>query len=212
MDVAVTTAPLPAGVADWVWAEFQELLGPERTPHAADAAALAALSAYPAHLVRQAFDAAYAWLARPKARPIHSLGRWLVGTAQRKQEAEQVRGSRVDATPPTTGYLWDLAEPSADTSPPAATPEISPPTAEQELWQSTLAELALQLPQATFESWLRGTELVAADGSEYTVGLPNAQAKDWVENRLAHTLRRTLASRLGSPVTVRFQVLPSTTE
>ena len=88
MDVTVTTAPLPAGVADWVWAEFQELLGPERTPHAADAAALAALSAYPAHLVRQAFDAAYAWLARPKARPIHSLGR----LSAPKVEGRQVPG------------------------------------------------------------------------------------------------------------------------
>jgi hypothetical protein len=153
-------------------------------------------------------DAARAWLRRSNRTPIHSLGRWLVGTAQRKQEAEQVRGSTVTSFSDGGSYVWNMGGSSEEEpEPPPGEAEPEPLTPEAQIWQAVLQELEAHLPQATYDAWLRDTVVVSATEDEYEIGLPNAQAKDWIENRLVHTVKRTLASMLGHSVAIRFQVL-----
>ena len=86
-------------IAGWMVDEFSRLLGQERSLNDADWAALSDLAQYPDHIVLQSLDAARQWLRKPGRTPIHSLGRWLVGTARRKLEAQQSRGNSVTALP-----------------------------------------------------------------------------------------------------------------
>lgn len=73
-------------------------------------------------------------------------------------------------------------------------------------WQAALGELKLQMPRATFDTWVKDTTVVGCTQDEYTIGVPNAFAKDWLENRLGLTMRRTLATIVGRGVDLRFVV------
>ncbi|MDX1614035.1 MAG: chromosomal replication initiator protein DnaA [Candidatus Promineifilaceae bacterium] len=73
-------------------------------------------------------------------------------------------------------------------------------------WKATLGELELQMTKATFNTWLKDARLIACDDSEYVVGVRNDYARDWLENRLADTIVRTLTAITGHPVEVRFIV------
>ena len=135
------------------------------------------------------------------------MGRWLVGTAQRKQEAEQARGSTVTFISDEGSYVWNISGSEEGSGLPTEIAEPEPLTPQAQIWQTVLQELEVHLPKATYDAWLRDTVVVSATEDEYEIGLPNAQAKDWIENRLVHTVKRTLASILGHSVAIRFQVL-----
>ncbi len=52
-----------------------------------------------------------------------------------------------------------------------------------QIWQSTLGEMEIQLSQASFATWLKDSHLIdKRDGTLY-VALPNNFAKEWVENK-----------------------------
>lgn len=73
-------------------------------------------------------------------------------------------------------------------------------------WKATLGELELQMTKATFNTWLKDARLVACDEQEFIVGVRNDYAKDWLENRLADTIIRTLSTISGSQASIRFVV------
>jgi len=79
-------------------------------------------------------------------------------------------------------------------------------TSPDEAWKIVLSELALQMPGATFDTWVRDTWVVGHENDIYTIGLPNSYARDWLENRLRNTIKRTLSSIVHRSVQVRFQV------
>jgi len=76
------------------------------------------------------------------------------------------------------------------------------------VWQMVLSELALQMPSATYDTWVRDTTVIAYEDGEFIIGMPNAYARDWLENRLRHTIKRTLSSILHRGVQVQFRVRP----
>ena len=82
----------------------------------------------------------------------------------------------------------------------------------EQLWQTTLDQLKLQMTQATYDSWVRDTCVVSGDisgdGNDISliIGVKNAFAKDWLENRLLPTIKRTVTSILERPVDIRFVV------
>jgi len=73
-------------------------------------------------------------------------------------------------------------------------------------WQTALGELQLQLTKATFDTWLKDTFGVAYEDGTVIVGVRNAYAKDWLENRLYTHIARTLSGIIGRTVEVRFVV------
>lgn len=75
-----------------------------------------------------------------------------------------------------------------------------------QIWAAALGELRLQMTKATFDTWVRDTEALEFDNSRLVVGVPNAFAKDWLENRLQTTVERVLTGILGYPVAVSFLV------
>ncbi len=77
----------------------------------------------------------------------------------------------------------------------------------EQIWQAVLGQLQMEMPRATFETWVRDTTLVKYDNDAYVVGVPNAYAKDWLENRLTSPLKRTLSQVVGrNELEVRFVV------
>ena len=75
-------------------------------------------------------------------------------------------------------------------------------------WKATLGELELQMTKAVFNTWLKGAELVAVDQnqSKYTVSVQTAYARDFLQNRLQDTVKRTLSSVTNSTTDVEFIV------
>lgn len=73
-------------------------------------------------------------------------------------------------------------------------------------WQATLGQLQMEMSKAAFNTWVRSAELVSHKEDEFTIGVPNAYARDWLENRLASTVSRILSGLLDRPQKVRFIV------
>lgn len=76
------------------------------------------------------------------------------------------------------------------------------------VWQMLLSELALQMPSATYSTWVRDTWVIAYEDGEFIIGLPNAYARDWLENRLRHKIKRVLSALIHRSVQVQFRVCP----
>jgi chromosomal replication initiator protein len=67
-----------------------------------------------------------------------------------------------------------------------------------------LGELQLQMTRATFDTWLRGSQVIACEGDALTVHVRHAYAVDWLQNRLLPVIQRTLARHAGPAVQVVF--------
>jgi chromosomal replication initiator protein len=73
-------------------------------------------------------------------------------------------------------------------------------------WQSVLAQLQMEMPRASFDTWVRDTRPVGYENGALTISVRNAYARDWLESRLASTVNRLLIGILNSNVAVSFVV------
>ncbi|MBK8618405.1 MAG: chromosomal replication initiator protein DnaA [Anaerolineales bacterium] len=76
----------------------------------------------------------------------------------------------------------------------------------EQAWQSVLAQLQMEMPRASYDTWVRDTRPVSYDNGIITVGVSNAYARDWLESRLSSTVSRLLIGILNSNVSVDFVV------
>ena len=58
----------------------------------------------------------------------------------------------------------------------------------EQIWQTVLGQLQMEMPRTTFDTWVRETALVTHEDGTFVVGAPNAYAKDWLENRLTSSV------------------------
>src|SRR5581483_7913450 len=79
----------------------------------------------------------------------------------------------------------------------------------EQAWQSVLGQLQMEMPKASFDTWVRDTRPLTYENGVMTVGVPNAYARDWLESRLASTMGRLLVGVLNSNVSVNFVVTQS---
>ncbi len=80
------------------------------------------------------------------------------------------------------------------------------PRRAEEIWQATLGELQLRMPRATYDTWLKDSTLVAYEDGVYIIGVPNAYAKDWLEQRLHRLVKGVLEGVAERSVELRFVV------
>lgn len=73
-------------------------------------------------------------------------------------------------------------------------------------WQATLGQLQMEMTKPAYDTWVRSAELVSHQDDTYTIGVPNAYARDWLESRLSTTIHRLLTGILGRPQAVNFIV------
>lgn len=79
-------------------------------------------------------------------------------------------------------------------------------TKAEQVWQTALGELQMQVTRATFETWVKDTRALSYEDGEFIIGVHSAFAKDWLENRLLSTIKRTLTKIMGRSVGVSFAV------
>ncbi len=76
----------------------------------------------------------------------------------------------------------------------------------EQAWQSVLGQLQMEMPRASFDTWVRDTRLLTCEDGLVTIGVRNQYARDWLENRLTSTVARLLAGMLNRGVEVQFVV------
>jgi chromosomal replication initiator protein len=82
----------------------------------------------------------------------------------------------------------------------------------EQAWQSVLGQLQMEMPRASFDTWVRDTKPVSYQDGTLIVGVRNAYARDWLENRLASTVSRLLFGLTNKSVDVNFIVNGNTIE
>ncbi|MBI2623307.1 MAG: chromosomal replication initiator protein DnaA [Candidatus Liptonbacteria bacterium] len=78
----------------------------------------------------------------------------------------------------------------------------------EELWQSTLAEMEVQLSRANFSTWLKSSRLVDKQDGTLYIALPNNFAKEWVENKYHKNLLGIIRNFDASARKLEFVVAP----
>lgn len=73
-------------------------------------------------------------------------------------------------------------------------------------WQAALGQLQMEMPRASYNTWVRNAELVSYDQNIFTIGVKNAYARDWLEDRLANSVTRLLSGMMDCPQEVKFVV------
>ena len=76
----------------------------------------------------------------------------------------------------------------------------------EQAWQSALDQLQMEMPKASFDTWVRDTRLVSYDDGLFTIGVRNEYARDWLESRLSSTATRLLMGIMNRTVDVSFVV------
>ncbi len=76
----------------------------------------------------------------------------------------------------------------------------------EQAWQSVLGQLQMDMPRASFDTWVRDTEPLSLENGVLTISARNAYAREWLASRLTSTVQRLLAGILNQPVSVQFVV------
>jgi hypothetical protein len=107
-------------------------------------------------------------------------------------------GSKMDAD----GNSVLIEDPGDETMPHLDNPVIN------RAWESVLGQLQMEMPRASFESWVQFTAPCAWNEADrlLSIAARNAYARDWLESRLESTVERLLAGILNGAVTVKFVV------
>lgn len=76
----------------------------------------------------------------------------------------------------------------------------------EQAWQAVLGQLQMEMPRASFETWVRDTKAIRYGRNTLTIGVRNAYAREWLESRLASTVSRLLVGIMNDSVTAEFVV------
>jgi chromosomal replication initiator protein len=76
----------------------------------------------------------------------------------------------------------------------------------EQAWQAVLGQLQMDMPKASFDTWVRNAEIISYEDNVFIVGVPNAYARDWLESRLSSKVKRLLCGILNRTVSLRFIV------
>ena len=76
----------------------------------------------------------------------------------------------------------------------------------QRAWQTVLGQLQMEMPRASYDTWVRDTKALSYEDGCLTIGVGTAYARDWLESRLASTVSRLLIGIMNRTVSVEFIV------
>ncbi len=76
----------------------------------------------------------------------------------------------------------------------------------QQAWSSVLTQLQMDMPRASYETWVVGTQALGLENDVLLVSTRNAYARDWLDSRLTSTVQRLLVGILNRSVSVKFVV------
>ena len=73
-------------------------------------------------------------------------------------------------------------------------------------WQAAIGQLQMDMPRAAFDTWVREAEFITYEDGVFVIGVDNAYARDWLQDRLSSTTSRMLAGMMNRTVEVNFIV------
>ncbi len=76
----------------------------------------------------------------------------------------------------------------------------------EQAWQATLGQLQMDMSKAAYDTWVKNSRLISFESNQFTVGVPNAYARDWLTTRLTTTINRVLSGIMNQPQSVSFVV------
>jgi chromosomal replication initiator protein len=76
----------------------------------------------------------------------------------------------------------------------------------QNAWSAAVGQLQMDMSLASFDTWVKPAELVSYEEGQFTIGVPNAYACDWLKSRLTATVTRILTGLMEAPQNVEFIV------
>jgi len=76
----------------------------------------------------------------------------------------------------------------------------------EQAWQAAMGQLQMEMPKASYSTWVRGTEFLSFEDGLFILGVSNAYARDWLDGRLSSTITRILTGIMNRSVAVRFVV------
>ena len=76
----------------------------------------------------------------------------------------------------------------------------------EQAWQSALGQLQMEMPKASFDTWVRDTRLVSYEDGLFSVGVRNDYTREWLESRLTSTVTRLLMGIMNRAVSIAFVV------
>lgn len=74
------------------------------------------------------------------------------------------------------------------------------------VWDEVLEVMAADLPERSFDAWLKNSRPVALEGNTLYVELPNEFTKDWVEARYVNPLQKTLRQVANRDWDLKFTI------
>ena len=76
----------------------------------------------------------------------------------------------------------------------------------EQAWKFALDQLQMEMPKATFDSWVRQASFVSYEDGVFEVGATNEYTREWLEGRLSSMATRLLTGLMNRSVQVRFIV------
>jgi len=70
------------------------------------------------------------------------------------------------------------------------------------LWRAALGELQLAMPKANYDTCFKETYVVSEEDDVFCVGVPNAFAREWLENKYRGHVRASLQRLVGRTAVV----------
>ncbi|MBN1231118.1 MAG: chromosomal replication initiator protein DnaA [Anaerolineales bacterium] len=73
-------------------------------------------------------------------------------------------------------------------------------------WQAVIGQLEMDMPRATFDTWVKNTKFLSYEDNSFVIGVHNPYARDWLESQLTEQVTRSLGNILTDDVDVRFVI------
>jgi len=113
------------------------------------------------------------------------------------EEPDSIAGDEPDSHPPVEPVV--ALDPDLDQL-------ITGSFTARKAWQAARDQLQMELPKATFDTWLSQAELLDFQDGTFMIGVANAYAREWLESRLTSTLARLLTGICNRSAGVQFVV------
>lgn len=76
----------------------------------------------------------------------------------------------------------------------------------RQAWQAVVGQLQMEMPKATYDTWVSNAEFIACEDGYFIIGVENAYSRDWLESRLSSTISRLLTGFMNRSVELNFTV------
>src|SRR3989344_5783263 len=79
----------------------------------------------------------------------------------------------------------------------------------EELWNKTLADMELTVSRANFATWFKDTGIIDHNEGVITIAVPNAFAKEWLENKYNKFILKSLRSVSPEIRAINYYIRPA---